>query len=432
MATIYLSLSTKIDTAKKQEILIRFSHGRVNRRTKLNIFIPAEHWDEEAQQIIIPNFRVVSEEKKELKQYLNDQSEKLNTLTTFIQAYFNEADRDSLSDDWLNDCIDKFYQRGKHTPKAPQEKPKLLLLDLFDKFIADNAVAPSSLEKRRIMRAALKRFEDFTGKKLYIDTITADTLKTLENFLRNENEHNEKQPARSTNTLAVMFKILRTFFIWSSKNEYTNNKPFAKFKAPSEKYGTPYYMTIEERNNLYNFDLSDRPALERQRDIFVFQCVIGCRMGDLYKLTKNSVISGAIQYVAEKTKTKEPKTIRVPLNSIATEILTKYADLDGIQLLPLIAEQKYNEAIKEVFTAAKIIRNVTVLNSLTGIEETRPLNEVASSHLARRTFCGNLYKKVKDPNLVGSLSGHAEGSKAFARYRDIDEDMKKELVSMIE
>ena len=46
----------------------------------------------------------------------------------------------------------------------------------------------------------------------------------------------------------------------------------------------------------------------------------------------------------------------------------------------------------------------------------RPLNEVASSHIARRCFVGNLYKQVKDPNLVGKLSGHKEGSKAFARH----------------
>ena len=75
---------------------------------------------------------------------------------------------------------------------------------------------------------------------------------------------------------------------------------------------------------------------------------------------------------------------------------------------------------------------VTVLNPTTREEEKRPLNEIASSHLARRTFIGNLYKKVKDPNLVGSLSGHKEGSKAFARYRDIDEDMKKELVGLLD
>ena len=57
--------------------------------------------------------------------------------------------------------------------------------------------------------------------------------------------------------------------------------------------------------------------------------------------------------------------------------------------------------------------------------------EIASSHLARRTFVGNLYRKVKDPNLVGALSGHKEGSKAFARYRTIDDEMKKELVNLL-
>jgi integrase len=59
------------------------------------------------------------------------------------------------------------------------------------------------------------------------------------------------------------------------------------------------------------------------------------------------------------------------------------------------------------------------------------LYEIASSHLARRTFVGNLYKQVKDPNLVGALSGHKEGSKAFARYRTIDDEMKKELVNLL-
>ena len=45
---------------------------------------------------------------------------------------------------------------------------------------------------------------------------------------------------------------------------------------------------------------------------------------------------------------------------------------------------------------------------------------------------GSLYKQVKDPNLIGSLSGHVEGSRAFVRYRNIDEETKKELVSMLD
>ena len=60
------------------------------------------------------------------------------------------------------------------------------------------------------------------------------------------------------------------------------------------------------------------------------------------------------------------------------------------------------------------------------------MRSVASSHLARRTFVGNMYKKVQDPNQIGKLSEHKDGSKAFARYRDIDEEMKKDFVGMLE
>ena len=41
-------------------------------------------------------------------------------------------------------------------------------------------------------------------------------------------------------------------------------------------------------------------------------------------------------------------------------------------------------------------------------------------------------KLVKDPNLVGALSGHKEGSRAFNRYRDIEIDMKRDLVKILE
>lgn len=70
--------------------------------------------------------------------------------------------------------------------------------------------------------------------------------------------------------------------------------------------------------------------------------------------------------------------------------------------------------------------------SRTRQEEKKPICDVATSHLARRTFIGNLYRQVKDPNLVASMSGHANGSVAFQRYRAIDDDMKKSLVELIQ
>ena len=66
------------------------------------------------------------------------------------------------------------------------------------------------------------------------------------------------------------------------------------------------------------------------------------------------------------------------------------------------------------------------------MEEPKPLYEVASSHMARRTFVGNTYKMTKDPNIIGMMSGHALGSKAFARYRDIDDEDLLEVVEKID
>lgn len=170
--------------------------------------------------------------------------------------------------------------------------------------------------------------------------------------------------------------------------------------------------------------------LERPRDIFIFQCMIGCRVSDLYSFTKANTINGSIEYVARKTKDERLVTVRVPLNTTAQEILRKYQDCDTFLLF--IAQQHYNEAMKKIFVTCGITRDVVTINTLTGEPEIKPINEIASSHMARRTFIGNIYKKVKDTNLVGALSGHKEGSTAFARYRDIDDEMKNELVKMLE
>lgn len=85
-----------------------------------------------------------------------------------------------------------------------------------------------------------------------------------------------------------------------------------------------------------------------------------------------------------------------------------------------------------MLTLAGITRKVVIIDPKTDKEVIRNINDIASSHMARRTFVGNLYNKVKDPNLIGSLSGHVNGSKAFARYRAIDMNVKKELVSMLD
>ncbi|GHT28094.1 hypothetical protein AGMMS49574_01720 [Bacteroidia bacterium] len=149
-------------------------------------------------------------------------------------------------------------------------------------------------------------------------------------------------------------------------------------------------------------------------------------------MTYRNIIDGAIEYIPRKTKEDRAITVRVPLSKTASEIIERYLDYERELLFPLIVEQKYNQYIKQALREAGVARVVTILDQQTRLEVQKPIWEVASSHMARRSFIGNIYKQVKDPNLVGALSGHKEGSKAFARYRTIDDDMKKELIGMLE
>ena len=364
-----------------------------------------------------------------------------------LEVYNAASDKEGLPSELLDQEIDKRL----HPDRYIVEQPRQTFFEAYEEFIEKRKLSDWRVRAIQVVIRALKRYELYARRNvdrrftLDLDTVTPLVLGDFEEFLRNEHTFCEQYPEiyeavpesrtpqpRGQNTINGILTKLRTFFIWANDVGKTTNNPFKNYIVEECVYGTPYYISIDERNKIYRTNLSRHPQLAIQRDVFVFQCLIGCRVGDLYKLTRENIIDGAVEYIPRKTRDGHPVTVRVPLNDTAKEIIAKYADYAGPSLFPLMAEQQYNKAIKRIFLAAGMKRRVTILNPLTREAEQRPIWEVASSHLARRAFVGNLYKQVKDPNLVGALSGHKEGSRAFARYRDIDEEMKTELVKMLE
>ena len=59
-----------------KKLRVRFKHGAIDQQAKSNIFVQPEHWNSEEQKITIPNFRLMNDEQKELKQTLTNLSEK--------------------------------------------------------------------------------------------------------------------------------------------------------------------------------------------------------------------------------------------------------------------------------------------------------------------------------------------------------------------
>jgi integrase len=119
----------------------------------------------------------------------------------------------------------------------------------------------------------------------------------------------------------------------------------------------------------------------------------------------------------------------VPLTEQALHLINKYRGVDTKgRLFPFISKQKYNEAIKEVLSRVGIERIVQVRNPLTGEMERVNIADKITSHIARKTFTAAAYREVKDPNIVCKMTGHIEGSKAFTRYNNIEDEVLASVV----
>lgn len=474
MATIIYTLSSKSNSDNKSEIIIRFKHGNngrgLDQRCKSGVFVNRDYWVEKSDKepkarIKYPSMRSDRMKDKgfqEIRKELEESDKNLQELESYVlKAFANSgAGKFELPKDWLKYTVKAWLGETIPVPVVVQEEtepaPKKTFLEVFAEYIVseDKEISLGNRLHYKALWRLLKRYEIIKGVTLDFDTLSPDIIRDIQKYMRDEHKYFENPNAktkkamaaapesrtpkeRGENTIVILTKKLRAFVRWANgldrdyklSEPFTHNNPFDSISVGTEQYGTPFYLTIDERNKLLIAKLPDR--LARQRDIFVFQCLIGCRVSDLWDMTKSNIVDGAIEYVPKKTQKERSTRVRVPLNNKALEILERYKDC-GNKLLPFVAQQQYNEDIKEMLKLAGIDRMVTVRNSLTGKPEQRPIHEVASSHMARRTFVGNLYKRVQDPNLIGSLSGHVEGSRAFARYRDIDEDMKKKLVSMLD
>lgn len=451
MAKIVRSLSAKADQYGRAEILFRLTINRTTQlRLKTGLYVSASRFKN--GEIVKPRAN-----QKELEE-LREVESSLVSLEQFLLKLTETTPHEKLTKDFIAKQIDRWRNPEKYVPKEVKAKQRPFD-EIIDEYLAQKQLSEPRERHYRVLQRALHRFELYqrkTVKKSYkfsFDTFTTEELYAFESFLRAEPElydkypdiyivfpsitnkqHKVKRPKqRGGNYMATFIKRFKALFNWCRAQGVTTNDPFVRYNPTSvETYGTPIYIKDEEVLQLADFDFSHNKHLDTQRDIFIFQCCIGCRVGDLMKMTPANVINGGIEYIASKTADERPETIRVPLSDRAQFIIDKHREeiQDG-RLLPFISQQKYNEAIKEIFEAAGITRLVTRLNPTTGVEEQVPINTIASSHMARRTFVGNLYKKVKDQNLVGALSGHSVGSKAFARYREIDEDMKRELVNVM-
>lgn len=399
------------------EVRVRFTAGRgVDFQTMTRLFVPVLHWDAKAGRLLFST-RFMSAEVADMQKA----NQKLDELTQVILRTYMQDPSQALSVEWLQACVENY-----HHPQGVFEH--IPVADLFPRYVESVSLSDGTQRHYKVVQGMLERMP----RKIYADQMTADDIDAFQRFLRVEVvERNGKRKLieRSRNTISSKLKKLRAVCLWAYRRKIMPNNPFDGYSVPGEVYGSVVALTIEERDKVAAAE-NLSPALAVQRDIFVFQCHVGCRISDLYALTHESVTpDGFIEYVARKTKRTKQISVRVPLDEVALQIVERYREADPVRLFPFISTDKYNDSIKKVLRQAGVDRQVLLYDSAHDTHVHKRLCDIAASHLARRTFSCNMFKATLSERITASMTGHAANSRAFARYSSVDDDMKRAAIS---
>jgi integrase len=410
---------------------IRFSGTRIFYFTGYRIDI--DKFNHESQEV--KKNSIGLEGKRDVP--YNDINRRLKAIKATLEIFFQNTDR--ATREQIIKILDNVC---KNAFPIKTDTDNTGFFTLFEKYLN---VFKFSYERKRQVKSIINHWQRYAASrriKITFESLTVDLLRDFERYLKDEST---KPKARNSEVMVISHKgrntihkiMAMTRAFWNfAKNELKQQEieisnPFGQdgYKIPGEVYGDPIYITKEERNILFNASLTSE-RLQRVRDLFVFQCLIGARVGDLCKLTKSNVQEGILTYIPRKTKDGKPVAVTIPLSSNAKEIVNRY-DLPDGRLLPFITDQRYNDYLKELFKEVGITRKVTRLNPTTGEPEQVRLCDIASSHMARRAFIGNLYGKV-DSGIISSMSGHIQGSKAFTRYYDVSIELQQKAIDLID
>ena len=393
---------------------VNFASKRIEFTTGYRI--DAAKWDTDKQ-------RVRNGCTNKLKQSASEINASLLGYYTEVQEIFKKFEVEEIMPtpeqikeafNALHKPIEEVKQR-KSTPNA--------FYKAFDEFVRDcgrqNDWTDSTYEKFSAVKNHLMNFRT----ELTFDFFDEKGLNDYVTYLRDVKEIRNS-------TIGKQLSFLKWFLRWAFKkglhqnNAYDSYKP--KLKSTQKKI---IFLTWEELNKLREFEIpAAKQALNRVRDVFLFQCFTGLRYSDVFNLRKSDIKGDHIEVTTVKTS----DSLIIELNKHSKAILDKYKDVafEDDKVLPVITNQKMNDYLKELAELAGIDEPVrqTYYRGNERIDEVTPKYALLGTHAGRRTFICNALALGIPPQVVMKWTGHSN-YKAMKPYIDIADDIKANAMS---
>ena len=415
-----------LESRKKDGVLITENvpiRMRVNFASKRIEFttgyrIDATKWDADKQ-------RVKNGCSNKLKQSASEINASLLEYYTEIQSIFKRFEVEDVmpTPEQIKEAFNALHKPVSEEPKPKKEALPCDFFQVFDDFVEDcgrqSNWTDSTFEKFAAVKNHLTNFRE----GLTFEFFNERGLNDYVGYLRDVKE------MRNT-TIGKQLSFLKWFLRWAFKkgvhqnNAYDSYKP--KLKSTQKKI---IFLTWDELNRLREFKIpSNKQALERVRDVFLFQCFTGLRYSDVFNLRRSDIKDDHIEVTTVKTS----DSLIIELNNHSKAILDKYKDVafENDKVLPMITNQKMNDYLKELAEMAGIDEPVrqTYYRGNERIDEVTPKYALLGTHAGRRTFICNALALGIPPQVVMKWTGHSD-YKAMKPYIDIADDIKANAMS---
>lgn len=258
-----------------------------------------------------------------------------------------------------------------------------------------NYTSTFSKAKKFIALPAQKEYGDVEGN-IFLDKIDMLFYYNFKTYLRKEHSNGD-------NTISATITRFKTFLYWAIKNKYTNlDKNMLEEWDCSLKDRDIIFHTNEEMSALFKLDLSKTPALDRHRDTYCLQAVMGFRHSDTdQNRWRLNLDKSQVDFLSKKTG----NYVSLWLTPEAVSLIRKYHDQG--KPFPFTSSSGYNLLIKDIGEMAGIKDPVTIIKGrkkfVSG--EVVPKYKLMSSHVARATFICSLINQNIAPAIAAEMAG---------------------------
>ena len=396
-----------------------------NKQVKLStgVKVYPEHWNIRKQQAYV-NARL-SKLDNNNNTIANDRLSELKDMFLEFKHYLCEHPTDI--DNSITILRTRIYKNTMTTEIKKKSATTVM------KEIIDAKQAASSTKEQQKLNVG--KFERYLKENNISDTWESMNLNTFEGYQKYLVDNGRGSVTIRNIIQNTLFPLLKKVskrvdipFTWYDSN--LNSFEFVKDESNKELASNKKVtLTEEQLKQLYDYPITGTELQVRKRteirDLFVLQCLVGQRVGDMQKFfngdNEKDEEEDTISIIQQKTKARAI----IPLTPLAKEIISKYQNTELKYYKP--SNSNLNAELRIIAEEAGL--NIPITFEDKDGKQVKPLFELVHTHTARHTFITIMCRRDIPKETIIIATGHEDIKMIDKVYSHLSNKDKAQKVS---